>query len=317
LKSATIQMKPFKTDNMKSIFQLVVLFFILSSINYGVFGQQKNEDLFKRLNGIKNQEFCFYNIDGYEISSLKMSGKFTAKNISKKYKKLKVKENELIHSDSSIDLQNYYVHKSENVQEDIVHHSSYYFLKTQENEISAVTFNSYNEVDIDFQRQFVRLVLDAMIPDNIYSSITTDSVNFGGRKLYLGGRCRWMNINNIQCSGYGQINWSVCKDKETSERTLETQLKVNLAHSHGKVVSEEIVDVIFEEVDTKARKVVYDFTGITSALVGMTGGKTLTIYFISAPVRDNYISCVMSFWNNDRINPSGLAPLLEEVMKLK
>jgi hypothetical protein len=25
----------------------------------------------------------------------------------------------------------------------------------------------------------------------------------------------------------------------------------------------------------------------------------------------------MSFWNNDQINPSGLAPLLEQVMKLE
>jgi hypothetical protein len=48
----------------------------------------------------------------------------------------------------------------------------------------------------------------------------------------------------------------------------------------------------------------------------MSGGKTLTIYFVAAPVRKNYVSCVMSFWNNDQINPSGLTPLLEQVMKL-
>jgi hypothetical protein len=29
------------------------------------------------------------------------------------------------------------------------------------------------------------------------------------------------------------------------------------------------------------------------------------------------VSCVMSFWNNDVVNPSGLPPLLEHVMKLK
>lgn len=302
---------------MNPNFQSIILFFILSTINFGVFGQQNNEDVFKRLNGIKNQEFYFYNIDGYEISSLKMSGKFTKKNIQKKYKKLEIREDELIHSDSAMDLQNYYVHKSDTVQEDIVLNTSYYFIKTKEDEISAITFVSYNEVDIEFEKQFVRLVLNDKIPNDIYSSITTDSVNFGGRKLYLGSNCRWMNINNIQCSGYGQINWSVYKDKETSERDLETQRQVNLARSHGKVVSDEIVDVTFEEVDTKARKIIFDFTGVTSALVGVTGGKTLTIYFISAPVRGNYISCVMSFWNNDMINPGGLAPLLEEVMQLK
>ncbi len=301
---------------MRPNYQFIILLFIFSTINLVIFAQQTNEGILSRLNGIKNQEFSFYNIDGYEISSLKMNGKFTKKNIRKKYKKLKIKEDELIHSDSTIDLENYCVHKSDTVQDDIIYNSSYYFIKTQENEISAITFGSYNNEDYEFEKLFVRLVLKDEIPNDNYSSITTDTVNFGGRKLYLGSSCSWMSINNIQCSGYGQLNWSVCKDKETSERVLEAQRQVNLSQSHGKVVSNEIVDVYFEEVDTKARKVVYDFTGVTSVLVGITGGKTLTIYYISAPIRGNYISAVMSFWNNDMINQSGLAPLLEEVMKL-
>ncbi len=302
---------------MRPKLKIVILFFVLAGINFGASGQQTNEDYFKRLNGLKNNGFTFYNIDGYEISSLKMKGEFTKKNIQKKYKKLKIKEDELIHSDSTIDLQNYYVHKSDTVQDTIVYATSYYFFRTKEDEISAITFSSFNAEDVEFEKQFIQLVLDDKIPNDIYSSGMTDSVNFGGRILHLGGKCRWMNINNIQCSGYGQMNWSVCKDKETSEIVLETQRQLSMTQGHGKVVSDEIVDVIFEEVDTKARKIIYDFTGVTSALVGMTGGKTLTIYFISAPVRGNYISCVMSFWNNDLIRASGLAPLLEEVMKLK
>ncbi len=49
----------------------------------------------------------------------------------------------------------------------------------------------------------------------------------------------------------------------------------------------------------------------------MSGGKTLTIYYIATEVRDNYVSCVLSFWNNDTITENGLAPLLEKVMRLK
>jgi hypothetical protein len=85
----------------------------------------------------------------------------------------------------------------------------------------------------------------------------------------------------------------------------------------GKIISEELVDVIFEGTEVKAKKVVYDFNGVTSLLVGMSGGKTLTIYFVASPAKQNYVSCVMSFWNNDSVNPSGLPPLLEAVMKLK
>ncbi len=49
----------------------------------------------------------------------------------------------------------------------------------------------------------------------------------------------------------------------------------------------------------------------------MSGGKTLTIYYVACKVRENYVSCCMSFWNNDTITENGLAPLLEKVMKLK
>ena len=42
----------------------------------------------------------------------------------------------------------------------------------------------------------------------------------------------------------------------------------------------------------------------------------LTIYYVSAPVRDNFVSCVMSFWESDQINSSGLPFLLEQIMEL-
>ena len=52
-------------------------------------------------------------------------------------------------------------------------------------------------------------------------------------------------------------------------------------------------------------------------LVGMSGGKTLTIYYVASKVRENYVSCYMIFWNNDTITENGLAPLLEKVMQLE
>ena len=112
------------------------------------------------------------------------------------------------------------------------------------------------------------------------------------------------------------MNWSVHKTKESADLSIHSQLKATKLKNGGKVVSEEEVDIIFEDVPTKAKKVLYDFTGVTSLLASMSGGKNLTIYYVSEKVRDNYISCVLSFWNNDTINPSGLPPLLEKVMKI-
>ena len=77
------------------------------------------------------------------------------------------------------------------------------------------------------------------------------------------------------------------------------------------------MEVIFEGTPTTAKKVIYDFTGVKSLLARTSDGKNLTIYYVASKVRENYVSCVMSFWNNDNITKNGLAPLLEEVMQLK
>lgn len=108
------------------------------------------------------------------------------------------------------------------------------------------------------------------------------------------------------------------KDFQDAKNSVENQFTLTKSGKGGKVISEEIIDIEFENVPNKAKKVVYDFTGTTSALAGISGGKTVTIYYVAEEVRGNYISCVLSFWDNDQINPeTKLPPLLEKVMKLK
>ncbi|MBQ0788286.1 MAG: hypothetical protein KBT69_12345, partial [Oceanihabitans sp.] len=114
-----------------------------------------------------------------------------------------------------------------------------------------------------------------------------------------------------------QMNWSIHKVLEDAKKTVDQQFTITKLRKSGKVISEELVDIEFEGTDTKAKKVIYDFTGMTSVLASMSGGKTLTIYYVATEVRNNYVSCVLSFWNNDTITENGLAPLLEKVMKLK
>ncbi|HQO50737.1 MAG TPA: hypothetical protein PK939_09930 [Bacteroidales bacterium] len=292
------------------------LFIVLFLLFHTLLNAQDDEKIFERLNGLKNNGFDFYNVDGYEISFITMSGNFDPKTISKRYRGFKLKADAIVNSDSSLPLENYVVHKQLGTGDELEGYASYYFMKTGNKDIAAVSFVSNHVTDLAFQRHFVGLILGKKIPDNVYSSPRTDSVNFGGRKLYLGGVCHWMNPNNIQCSGNGQMNWSVCKSQEQADFVLEQQRISVMKQTDGKVINDEMVDILFEGTEVKARKVIWDFTGITSVLVGMTGGKTLTIFFVSAPVRGNFISCVLSFWNNDRITKSGLAPLLDEVMTI-
>jgi len=294
--------------------QLITLAFVFGFVSlYG----QDDASLFTRMNAISNHGVDFFNVDGMELTSQKVDAEFSRKNISKKFKHLKIKESELTSSDSSLGFENYYVFKSNEMPKGMFSNMSYYFIEGVDKKLIAITIASVNKTDKALERQFVRLVKNDSIPKSIYNSQSTDSLNFAGRKLYLGPSCRWMAINNIQCHSYGQMNWSVHKSQEDALKTVNDHFRFIQDGNKGKVVSDTTVSVIFENVETTARKIIYDFTGVTSILVGMTGGKTLTIYFVAAPVRNNFVSCVMSFWNNDNINASGLAPLLEEVMKLK
>lgn len=276
----------------------------------------QNEELFNRLRAIENSGLTFYNVDGIDFSKQTIYSDFNDKNLTKAYRKYKIKRKDLKETDKELNFENYKVIKREEFDNGLVSVSVNYFVKNKDNLISVFWFGYYDKSNPEFERKMIDLILNDAIPKTCFSSIKTDNIDFGGREIELGGNCNWMNINNIQCPYYGQMNWSVHKTKESADLSIQNQLKATKVKNGGKVVSEEEVDIIFEDIPTKAKKVYYDFTGVTSLLASMSGGKNLTIYYISEKVRDNYVSCVLSFWNNDNINPSGLPPLLEEVMRI-
>lgn len=278
---------------------------------------QENSSLLTRLRAISNNDIDFFNVDGIEITTQMLSGEFSRKNISKKFNGYSIKQSDLNQSDSSIGFQNFYLTKSQELAPNTVQNTSYYFVEVPNKGIRVIIFASVNKKDKELEIEFIRLLNNNSIPKTIYEPLEIDSINFAGRKIPLGSSCRWMGINNVQCPYYGQMNWSVHKTLEDASASVANQYSVINARKQGKIVSEEIVDVIFEGSEVKAKRVVFDLKGVTSVLVGTSGGKALTIYFVAAPVRQNFVSCVMSFWNNDTINPSGLTPLLEQIMKLK
>lgn len=297
---------------MQKIQIFIVIFFLSSCFTFG----QDHDSLFARLNGISNNGIDFFNVDGIEITTQKVSADLTPKSISKKFKNLAIKEKEIISTDSTLGFSNFYVSKSK-TESGITINMNYYFFKNSDDKVIGISFIAMNKTDRELEKEFVQLVYDNAIPESVYATLNIGDINFAGRKIPLGSGCRWMGINNVQCPSWGQMNWSVHKTLEDASLSVNNQIAFIKAGNKGKIVSDTTVAVIFEGNETNARKIIYDFKGATSVLVGMSGGKTLTVYFVATPVRNNFVSCVMSFWNNDQINPSGLPPLLEQVMKLK
>jgi hypothetical protein len=275
----------------------------------------QDED-YSRLKAINNKGVVFYNVDGVEFSSQTLDSGFSEKGLKKAYKKYSIKDDDVKAKDDLLPFNNICVTKTETVA-GIKQINSYYFVEDHNTAIVAIWFGYFGKPDNDFERRYVTRIVKEKIPKDVFEPTVIGTIDFAGRELALGNACYWTNVNTVQCPYSGELNWSVHKTMESATAAIDNQAKITKSKKGGKVVSEEEVDVIFEGTETKAKKVVYDFTGIKSVLAGMSGGKTLTIYYVADKVRDNYVSCCMSFWNNDTITESGLAPLLEEVMQLK
>lgn len=293
---------------------LIIIYLIINSLTGYC---QANSDFFSRLQALNNNGFVFYNIDGIEITSQISDKEFSKKNILKKYKLFSIKESDLINSDSLIKQNNYVVKRQVEEVEGIKEYSNYYFIENSEKKIVAITFAQINKNDHNFEREFIALILENKIPENVFSNMQIDSINFVGRKIALGKSCNWMGVNNVQCPYNGQMNWSVHKTLDDAILSTNSQADKTKSNKKAKIVSETNVPIVFEGQEIEARKTIYDFTGVSGVLTNMSGSKTIIIYYVSAPVRQNFVSCVMSFWTNDNIRPSGLPGLLEEVMTLK
>ena len=48
-----------------------------------------------------------------------------------------------------------------------------------------------------------------------------------------------------------------------------------------------------------------------------SGAKNLIVYHIAEEINEKYLSCILSHWDNDRIQPSVLPALLEKLMFLE
>lgn len=293
------------------------IFYILFFLNFSFVFSQDDDDFVKRLKAINNKTIIFYNVDGVEFSSQTFSNEFSEKGLKKLYKKYDIKDTDVKIKDENLSFNNFHIAKSEKITDNINQVNSYYFVENKNKTVTIIWFGYFNKVDKEFERKYVNRILNNEIPKEVFEETIIGSIDFAGRKIELGSNCYWTNINTVQCPYYGEMNWSVHRTYVSAKNSIDNQFNITKSKKGGKVISEEEVDVIFEGTETKAKKVIYDFTGVKSLLAGMSGGKTLTIYYVACEVRGNYVSCCMSFWDNDTITENGLAPLLEEVMQLK
>ncbi|WDF47769.1 hypothetical protein PQ459_04600 [Chryseobacterium sp. KACC 21268] len=296
---------------MKKIF---LTFFI---VFFTVCFSQEN-DILGRLSALNNNGKIWYNIDGYSVTSEDFNNVFDEKGLKKVLKKHQISDSDTKTKDEQVAKNNLFVSKQQKISENNFQTNNYYFVENNNKKITVIWFIKNGKTDKDTEEKLINLIIENKIAAENFVPMKINSINFAGRNIELDNNCYWTFLNTVQCPYLGEMNWSIHKTLDDAKEAIDNQLNITKSRKGGKVISEEVIDVDFENVATKAKKVVYDFTGVTSALAGMSGGKSLTIFYVAENVRNRNVSCVMSFWNNDQINPeTKLSPLLEILMKLK
>ena len=285
------------------------ILFFFGSFLWATYAQEF--PLLYRLSAIKNGDREFYAIDGYIITNEDLKLPFDEKGFKKAYRKLKInaqdaQPNPRIHTD------NYLVNRD---KEEYV--ESLYFVKSPANTISLVWFSKLRDREVEVEESLVNLIVENKIPQELFAPTDARSIDFAGRKIPMLDDCYFTGINIVQCPYNGEMNWGVYRTLEDAQQAVADQFAANKQRKMFKPIEEEEVEVLFEEVPTKAKRVVFDIKGVASALAGMSGAKTLTVYYVAQVVRNRPIACVMSFWNNDNIKNTGLPLLLSRVMQLK
>ncbi len=296
--------------NKKVIFILFLSFFASNLYS-------QNKELFNRLQAIHTNKVIFYDIDGYKITSEVLKYDFSKKGLEKAYVSYAIKEKDLKVKLTDLKFNGYNITNSDKITIKLSQNDSYYFIENSSKKVVVIQFSSINKNDKIFEKKFVNLIMRNSIPQTCFASMQIDSLNFVGRNIKLKDNCNWQTVNSVQCPFYGQISWSIHKDHQDATSSIEQQLEITKSKGLGEVISEEMIAVEFEGLTTKAKRVIFEFKGSALVATSMSGGKTLTIYYVAEEVRGNYVSCVLSHWNNDFLNKSGLPTFLEQVLVLK
>lgn len=294
---------------MKKYFIITILLFC----NLSSYAQGQDLDFVSRLQGIKQNDILFFELEGYQIYVRPLAQPFNEKGIKKARRELKIAKSLMSYSSGSFSTNHQIINQTEVEHGNLKTHQSWYLFEKDQHQIICFWFASINKKDTVLEHRFINAFLNNQIPQSVYTSMQVDSINFAGRQIVVGNSCEWMGVRNLQCPYYGQMNWSLHRTLQDAENMNHHQFLITSQNKMGTILENKEVAVIFEGVETKAKRAVFKIK-LPSLLIG--GSNKLIIYYVTTKVRDHYISCVLSHYTNDITN-EGLPPLLNKVMKLK
>lgn len=177
--------------------------------------------------------------------------------------------------------------------------------------ISMTTFENRDTV---LEKNIILSILYDRITDSLFLSPGPNMIDFAGRLITIKEYFRWMAPNNIFCPEFGEMNWSLHETTRQAYVSMNLQLEKNNNSKIVEIIKTDTIDITFEETKQKALRVTYKAK--TPKILWGKASRILIVYYIVAPVRGQYIHCVLSHYDDQLIN-SNVPPPLSYVMSLE
>jgi hypothetical protein len=168
----------------------------------------------------------------------------------------------------------------------------------------AITVESAFMLDFERAAELVKDIEKNGMPEYVITQNLATEIDFVGRPITLGNVCEWQKPHTINCTGLGELYWSLYQTADDANMARQINMAITEAQSEEVLEKDENVKVEFEGTPMVATKVVYRLDG-----------GTRSAYYISTLLRGHYIFCKVAFTDADA-NGQKLSPLAAKIIAL-
>lgn len=289
-----------------------IIYIILFLFSLPVAAQK---DILSDMQGLELKGDLVFEIDGYSMLVQKEKASLNDKGIKKIKKKYGLENVSKEYSDKNIKWENRVIETTEKIEglPDVEGFKKCYLLPEDDNNMRVVMLHSVAGRDTVIENAFMDALFARKLKQYTTDDWVAESIDFAGRTIELGDMCRWVSPRNVHCATFGQMAWTELDTQEEAEVNNMVQLISNNNSKKYKPQKEEEVDILFEGIPTKAKRVTYK---LNTPKILMGGRNMLVTYFVTQKVRGKHVSAVLTHYMESKDDYS-LPPLLERVMSLK
>lgn len=282
----------------------VTLLFLLISIS----ATSQTIDL-SGLQGLKDDKGqIFLEANGYSISITSETGQLdNQKTIDEIKKRYKIKDIIAEYSEPEIGNNNHIIESesTDSSRPKAKYNQAFYIIPKNKTEVAVIFFKTLNQRDILLEQTIVKIYLQNELSEFISESWDAHTISFIGRDIELGNTCKWLFPHNVRC-GKGQIRWSEFPSFLEAQLDINNRIDANISNNTS-ILSEEDIDVIFEDIPSLAHRVVYQQNTMDA--------KPLIVYYVVQEIRGKYVSCILSQYGYNK-DDYELAPVVQQVMNI-